>query len=996
MLGPEACDQRERVHRTSDSHRPKAFCGNHQNNREENMFTRSDVGREDYSLRFALVSICAASLLLLGVPAHAQRQVLQTQVAAPPKAQPVGQLPATQRLNLALTLSLRNEGQLQLLIQQLYDPASPQYRHFLTVQQFTDQFGPTSTDYEKVIAFATTYGLTVTNTSPNRLVLDVSGTVAQIEQAFQVHLLLYEHANKSRTYHAPDVEPSVDVGTPIQGVNGLNDFEPPHPIGLRQTSLKQITRDSQSSSIARGNQTGSGPFGFFLGSDMRAAYYGGTALTGAGQALGLFEFGPYNMSDVQAYFNFVNQPLNVPIVNVLLDGVSGICGAGCDDGEEVIDIQQAVSMAPGLSAVIVYEGNNDTDMFNQMAVDDVAKQLSCSFGFLPPDPQSDEPIFQEFAAQGQNLFVASGDGGAYFGDPVACANFSDLNGCVFYPADDPRITAAGGTNLTTNGPGGSWQSETGWVGSGGGFSTNGLAIPSYQASVISGTNQGSTTLRNIPDVAAEANTDNLFCANGGCFLGVGGTSLSAPRWAGFLALANEQSNGPAIGFLNPTIYSIGQTSNYNSDFHDITSGNNFNSGSQNLFTDVMGYDLVTGWGSPNGQSLLNALGPAFTGANFGLAASTTTLNLTQGSAGSSTITVNSANGFNGTVDLRAVALGLPAGLTATLSSSAVATRGSSVLTISTTKATPGGNFLVAVIGTSGNLTHTAYVTVALPGFTVTAPSNVFVNQGSTASATITINDVNGFNGSVMLSASGLPQGVAATFRSPHTATTSTITFSASSAAATGFASVTVTGTSGNITQSATIALGVSAAAGTTGTGLPVDLSAAFNVNGIYTDGTTYNTGGLDGVGFSYSANALTPSRVLTGIEFQFGTPNQPNAVGGTGQAIRLPAGQFPRLVLLATGVQGNQTGQTVTVNYTDGTSTRFLQSFSDWFTPQNFSGEIDAVVMPYRNFADGSQDQRPFSLYAYVFRINSKKTVKSITLPNNPDVLVLAATLLSD
>ena len=243
------------------------------------------------------------------------------------------------------------------------------------------------------------------------------------------------------------------------------------------------------------------------------------------------------MSDVQAYFNFVNQPLNVPIVNVLLDGVSGICGAGCDDGEEVIDIQQAVSMAPGLSAVIVYEGSNDTDMFNQMAVDNVAKQLSCSFGFLPPDPQSDEPIFQEFAAQGQNLFVASGDGGAYFGDPVACANFSNLNGCVFYPADDPLITAAGGTNLTTNGPGGSWQSETGWIGSGGGFSTNGLAIPSYQAPVINGTNQGSTTLRNIPDVAAEANTDNLFCANGGCFIGVGGTSLSAPRWAGFLALA---------------------------------------------------------------------------------------------------------------------------------------------------------------------------------------------------------------------------------------------------------------------------------------------------------------------------------------------------------------------------------------------------------------------------------------------------------------------------
>jgi hypothetical protein len=78
--------------------------------------------------------------------------------------------------------------------------------------------------------------------------------------------------------------------------------------------------------------------------------------------------------------------------------------------------------------------------------------------------------------------------------------------------------------------------------------------------------------------------------------------------------------------------------------------------------------------------------------------------------------------------------------------------------------------------------------------------------------------------------------------------------------------------------------------------------------------------------------------------------------------------------------------------YTDGTSTRFLEGFSDWFTPQNFPGEIDAVVMPDRNFADGSQDQRPFSLCAYVSRLNSSKTVRSITVPNNPDVLVLAAT----
>ena len=938
--------------------------------------------------------VASGFILLLGaVPALGQRQTLKTQIAAPAKTKVVGQMAATDRLNVALTLTLRNEGQLDLLLQQLYDPTSAAYRHFLTVEQFTEQFGPTPSDYEKVNEFAQKYGLTVTNTSANRVVLDVSGTVGQIEAAFQVHMQIYQHPTKNRTFHAPDMEPSVEMGVPIQGVGGLNDIEPPHPMGLKQTALKPITRNGKP--VARGNSTGSLD-GFFLGSDMRAAYYGGSALTGAGQAVGLFEFGPYNMSDVQNYFDLVGQPLNVPIVNVLLDGVNGICGAGCDDGEEVIDIQQAVSMAPGLSAVIVYEGNNDVDMFNQMAMDNVAKQLSCSFGFLPADPASDEPIFKEFAAQGQNLFVASGDGGAYFGVPADCANFSNLNGCIFYPADDPLITAAGGTNLTTNGGGGPWQSETGWIGSGGGFSTNGLAIPSYQVPVINGANQGSTTLRNIPDIAAEANTDNVFCANGGCFGGVGGTSLSAPRWAGFLALANEQSNGPAIGFLNPTIYALGQTANYSSDLHDITSGDNFNSGSPDLFSDVVGYDLVTGWGSPNGQSLLNAIGPAFTGPNFGLTASVTTLHITQGGSGTSAISVGPANGFSGTVNLHAVALGSPAGLTATLSSGAVSAGGSATLTISTTSATPGGNFLVAVNGTSGNLTHTAYVTVALPGFTITTPNNVFVSQGSTASGTITINDVNGFTGSVKLSASGLPKGVSATFSPTHTAATSTITFSASDAAATGFASVTITGSSGNITQQATITLAVSAAVGTSGAGVTADLSAGFNVNGIYTDGTQYNTGGLDGGGASYSENQLGTSRALSGILFRLGAANVPDAIGALGQTVNLPAGHFPQLVLLATGVQGNQTGQTITVNYTDGTSTQFVQSFSDWFTPQNFPGEIDAIPMAYRNFGDGSRDQRPFSLYAYVFRLNAAKTVKSITLPNDPDVLVLAATLLSD
>jgi len=938
-----------------------------------------------FSPRLKVALIC--TLYIFSAKASwAQRHELGTRVAAPREARVIGPLSASQRLNLALTLTLRNPQQLKTLRQQLYDPTSPNYRHFLTVEQFTDRFGPTVDDYQKAIDFATSYGLTVTNTTPNRLVLDVSGTVAQIERAFQMTMQLFQHPTENRAFYAPDTEPSMEEGVPIQGVNGLNNLAPPRPVGLKRLSPSELVI---------GNQTGSGPDGFFLGSDMRAAYAPGTTLTGAGQAVGLFEFGPYNLSDVQAYFNFVSQPLNVPIVNVLLDGVNGICGAGCDDGEEVIDIQQSISMAPGLSAVIVYEGNDDTDMFNRMATDNVAKQLSCSFGWLPADPPSDEPIFEEFAAQGQNLFIASGDGGAYYGNPTDCQNFSNLNGCVFYPADDPDVTVAGGTDLTTDGPGGAWESETGWIGSGGGYSTNGISIPSYQVPVINSSNEGSTTLRNLPDVAAEANTDNFFCANGGCFIGVGGTSLSAPRWAGFLALANEQANGTPIGFLNPTIYTLGQGANYNLDFHDITSGDNFNSGSPSLFTALTGYDLVTGWGSPNGSGLLNALGPAATGANFSLSASPQMLHVTRGNTATSLITASPVNDFTGTVSLTATVPGPPAGVAATISPTSVAANGSATLSISTTGSTPGGNFPVVVTGMSGGLTHTAYVTLALPGFTISAPPNAFLNQGASTTSTITITDENGFDSSVRLTVSGLPKGVGADFTPPITATTSKLVFTASPVAETGFASVTITGTFRGITQTATITLAVSAAISQLGMGTQANLSSAFNINGIYTDGSTYSTGGLDGGGFSYSANLLTPSRALDRILFRFGPANQLDAISGTGQTVSLPEGNFLTLLLLGTGVQGSQTSQMITVTYTDGTSSQFVRSFSDWFSPQNFPGEYEAVAMPYRNFANGSEDQRTFNLYAYPFILNPTRRVKSVTLPNDPYVVVIAATLLS-
>jgi hypothetical protein len=188
-----------------------------------------------------------------------------------------------------------------------------------------------------------------------------------------------------------------------------------------------------------------------------------------------------------------------------------------------------------------------------------------------------------------------------------------------------------------------------------------------------------------------------------------------------------------------------------------------------------------------------------------------------------------------------------------------------------------------------------------------------------------------------------------------------------------------------------------AVTGTGGSGAPVNLSPAFNLDGIFTDGTAVTSDGLDGVGFAYSSNLLTANRILNGVQFNFGPPNQLDAVHGGAPPINLPPGQFATLQLLAAAVNGPALGQALTVTYTDGSTSEFTQSFSDWCScrpnPGEQPGETLAVSTPYRDESSGTQDGNPFYLYGYVFALNRTKTVSTLTLPDNRNVVVLAATL---
>ena len=558
-------------------------------------------------LFFALPVLAVDRLTVKNAGAVAAKQLSRT-----------ARLPAEKQLRVAIGLPLRNQAALTNLLHDLYSTASTNFHQFLTPGQFTEQFGPPELDYQSVIQFAATNGLQVVKTSGNRAHLEVSGTVANLERAFHVTLGTYRHPTEDREFYAPDVEPSVDASLPVLYLQGLDNFIIPKPVSLNLTEYQGRAQPNAGSGTNND---------LYLGSDFRHAYAPGVTLNGSGQVVGLVEFDGYTPSDITIYQNLAGISPHVPVVPILVDGVSNIAGGGND--EVCLDIEMAIAMAPSLNQVTVYEGINDSTVMNEIAWPTNGEPLPMQVSSSWDLGVTVENALLEMALQGQSFYYACGDYGAYPTD-------TNANNIV-----QNYMTTVGGTILSMNGNGASWQSEVVWNDgkptgkdkTGGGIFIN-VPIPDYQRGISMTANQGSTTWRNIPDVAACADSieivDTITFTNGnpnipGHIQGVGGTSASAPLWAGFTALVNQQavsSGKPTLGFANPAFYTIGKGSSYlyNSGFHDITVGCNTNINSPNLYYATTGYDLCTGWGSPTGQNLINLLvglsGPVFVDFNY--------------------------------------------------------------------------------------------------------------------------------------------------------------------------------------------------------------------------------------------------------------------------------------------------------------------------------------------------------------------------------------------
>jgi subtilase family serine protease len=757
-------------------------------------------GLRNFLLFIVAVQSVAIVAQAQSVTTHHVRDAVRTG-----QAQATGRLPSNQVLQLDLVLPLRDHAGLESFLKQLYNPASPSYRQFLTVPEFTARFGPTQENYDAVVRFAKTYGFEIVGGSRDGRDVQVKGTVAAIENAFHVNMRTYKHPTENREFYSPDSEPVLDLQFNLWHISGLDNYSIPHPLRVSKDDFAK-SHGIESEAVVSHVTTGSGPSASFLGSDMRAAYYGGTALTGAGQNLGLLEYYGTDLADLTTYYKNIGQTNNVPVTILSTDGTSTSCTyPSCDDGEQNLDMTQALGMAPGLASLVMYVGSTDTAIISAMTTHNpLPTTIGCSWGWTPADPTTLNPYFEQMAAQGQNFFAASGDYSTWKASGNSAA----------WPADNAYVVSVGGTDLVTASAAGPWQSETAWADSGGGISPDKIAIPSWQqlSGVINSSNKGSTTYRNGPDVAANANFTFYTCGDQqACQSNYwGGTSFAAPMWAAYIALVNQQlaNNGKStIGFINPTIYAQNVTSSYGTDFHDITSGT---SGS---YSAVKGFDLVTGWGSPN-AGLIAALTGAPQTSSFSLSASPSSVSVAQGGNGSTAITVTPSGGFNSSVAL--TASGQPTGATISFNPSTVSGgSGTASMGISVASSTTPGTYPITVTGTSGSTVETTTVSLTVtgttPGFSISAsPTSISIARSSSGTVTISTAVSGGFNSAIALSASGQGNSNSISF-TPSTITgagSSTMKITVGRKAALGNHTITVSGKSGTTTHTTTVTLDV--------------------------------------------------------------------------------------------------------------------------------------------------------------------------------------------
>lgn len=554
-------------------------------------------------------------------------------------SQLVASMTPDQPITLAIGLSPRDATGLAAYIQQLTLPHSPLYHHYLSPATFNALYAPSVASETTVSTFLQSQGFKITATYPNHLVLDVSGTIAQAEQAFQVQINTYQAANGSR-YFANDRAPSLpsELAPLVASVSGLDNLVQYGRVPLTSSAVKPKLALSSHASIFC-PQPGSPTVPTVYTPNQIATAYNFTQLynagmLGEGQTVGLLELDGFSSNDIALYASCCGGK-NTVIKTIPIDGYNGAVGPNAAEVE--LDIEMLLGLAPHLASIRVYEASITSlaaynDAWARIINDDVPV-VSTSWVFCEQGPgmaseiQQENIFFQAAAAQGQTILAASGDFGS-----TGCYNpqtGANTNPSVDDPASQPYVTGVGGTTLRINFDN-TYASEQVWNertiknGASGGGLSRVWNMPSWQQGP-GVANAYSTGFREVPDVSLNADPQtgyDVYCTAGGCngagWLAMGGTSAAAPVWAAMVALANEASikaNGFLTGFLNPSLYTINHGApgtSYATAFHDIIPvpgaiNNNDYVGTSGTYPDSTMYDLATGLGSFDAYNLTQNL-----------------------------------------------------------------------------------------------------------------------------------------------------------------------------------------------------------------------------------------------------------------------------------------------------------------------------------------------------------------------------------------------------
>lgn len=554
------------------------------------------------------LAVLSAGLLLLSFnslwTAAAQQQPLAETIELSEPLRPelaqatlLAPMAKSARLDLTLAFKLPDRAALDAFISELHDERSPNYRRWLTPEQFGDRFGADRAHYQAARDWLRAQGFQVKREWPNRLMIDFSGTVAQIEKSFATNINTYAFRGHNYFAHARAPRVPREFADAILTVMGMENFSEPQPLHI------SAQRGAGAQRFTTGRATALSP------KDFQTAYNAGALLAagidGRGQTIAIAARSDFNISDVQRFRTAFNLPANDPQKLFPFGAVSNL--GGIEETEVLLDVQLAGAVAPGATVQAVIAPKLMQSLQSIYNDRPNVPIVSVSFGLCEQRLTTEsvkmfDALYAQGVVQGQTTFVASGDNGAN--------DCRDGRPAVNGLASSPNVTAVGGTKLNplfdSNGNATGYGGEEVWnsggaVGGGGGASIV-FEKPLYQF----GPGVLNDGRRNLPDVSllADLNSPGYFIVEGGQVVTVGGTSAAAPCWAGALALVEQFTGSGPLGNINFRIYALGanQANGGPVIFNDITLGDNSN-GNVSGFKAGPNYDLATGWGSVNIDAL---------------------------------------------------------------------------------------------------------------------------------------------------------------------------------------------------------------------------------------------------------------------------------------------------------------------------------------------------------------------------------------------------------